>query len=88
MLVEGSGEIRGHREVRASDQDECDRVACVVALYPPTDIRTWVTDPPEAIRSRPNLKPPLTFDHRLWIRGRRSIERRLCVDVRRSRHGR
>jgi acetyl esterase/lipase len=39
-----------------------DRVACVVALYPPTDISTWVNDPPEAIKKIPALKPPLTFD--------------------------
>jgi dipeptidyl aminopeptidase/acylaminoacyl peptidase len=38
------------------------RVAAVVALYPITDIREWVTDPPEAVRRVPALKPPLTFD--------------------------
>jgi acetyl esterase/lipase len=38
------------------------RVAAVAALYPPTDIRGWVTEPPEAIRRLPQLKPPLTFD--------------------------
>lgn len=51
---------------KADDQDEVlrhgSRVAAVVALYPPTDIRTWVTDPPEAIKKIPALKPPLTFD--------------------------
>ncbi|SFI74551.1 alpha/beta hydrolase [Planctomicrobium piriforme] len=41
---------------------QSDKVAAVVALYPPTDISTWVTDPPEAIRKVPGLKPPLTFD--------------------------
>ena len=41
---------------------QSDGVAAVVALYPPTDIRTWVTDPPEAIKRIPRLKPPLTFD--------------------------
>jgi acetyl esterase/lipase len=39
-----------------------DRIAAAVSLYPPTDIRTWVADPPEAIRKIPALKPPLTFD--------------------------
>jgi acetyl esterase/lipase len=39
-----------------------DRVACVVALYPPTDISTWVDNPPEAIKKIEALKPPLTFD--------------------------
>jgi acetyl esterase/lipase len=41
------------------------RVAAVVALYPPTDISTWTTDPPEAIKKIPGLKPPLTFDAKL-----------------------
>jgi acetyl esterase/lipase len=39
-----------------------DRVACAVALFPPTDISTWADDPPEAIKKIPALKPPLTFD--------------------------
>lgn len=38
------------------------RIAAGVALYPPTDLRTWVTDPPEAIKKIAALKPPLTFD--------------------------
>jgi acetyl esterase/lipase len=38
------------------------RVAAVAALFPPTDIRGWVNDPPEAIRRLPQLKPPLRFD--------------------------
>lgn len=41
---------------------QSDRVAAAVALYPPTDIRRWTTDPPEAIQKIPGLKPPLTFD--------------------------
>ncbi|HZU98210.1 MAG TPA: alpha/beta hydrolase [Planctomycetota bacterium] len=41
------------------------RVATVIALYPPTDLRGWTTDPPEAIRKIPALKAPLTFDPRL-----------------------
>jgi acetyl esterase/lipase len=44
---------------------ESDRVAAVVALYPPTDISDWVTNPPEAIKKIPALKPPLTFDAKL-----------------------
>jgi acetyl esterase/lipase len=39
-----------------------DRVAAVVALFPPTDLRGWTTDPPEVIKKIPGLKPPLTFD--------------------------
>jgi acetyl esterase/lipase len=38
------------------------RLAAVVALYPPTDLRTWVTDPPEEIKKIPALKPPLSFN--------------------------
>ncbi len=38
------------------------RVAAVVALYPPTDLRGWVNDPPAVIKKIPGLKPPLTFD--------------------------
>lgn len=38
------------------------RIAASVSLYPPTDLRKWTTDPPDAIASRPNLKPSLTFD--------------------------
>jgi acetyl esterase/lipase len=41
------------------------RVAAVVALFPPTDLRGWTTDPPEAIKKIPGLKPPLTFDAKL-----------------------
>lgn len=37
------------------------RIACAVAMYPPTDLRTWVSDPPEAVRKIPGLKPPLTI---------------------------
>ena len=44
---------------------QCSRVAAVVALYPPTDIRDWVSDPPEVIRRIAALKPPLTFDAKL-----------------------
>jgi dipeptidyl aminopeptidase/acylaminoacyl peptidase len=38
------------------------RVAAVVAICPPTDLRKWTTDPPAAIKAIPGLKPPLTFD--------------------------
>jgi acetyl esterase/lipase len=41
------------------------RVAAVAALYPPTDISTWVTDPPAEIKKHAGLKPPLTFDAKL-----------------------
>lgn len=38
------------------------RIAAGVALFPPTDLRGWTTDPPAEIAARPNLKPPLAFD--------------------------
>ncbi len=38
------------------------RIAAVAALYPPTDLRGWTTNPPEVIKKIPSLKPPLTFD--------------------------
>src|SRR5262245_12096643 len=38
------------------------KIAAAVALYPPTDIRDWVTNPPEEIKKIPGLKPPLTFE--------------------------
>jgi acetyl esterase/lipase len=41
------------------------RVAAVVALYPPTDISDWVTNPPAEIKKHASLKPPLTFDAKL-----------------------
>lgn len=41
------------------------RIRAAVALYPPTDISTWVDDPPEEIKKIPALKPPLTFDAKL-----------------------
>jgi acetyl esterase/lipase len=44
---------------------ESGRVAAVVAIYPPTDLRGWTTKPPEVIKKIPTLKPPLTFDSKL-----------------------
>ncbi len=38
------------------------RIAAGVALYPPTDLRGWTTNPPAAIRAHDGLKPPLAFD--------------------------
>lgn len=43
---------------------QSDRIAAAVALFPPTDISTWVTNPPDAIKNIPALKPPLTFDEK------------------------
>jgi len=38
------------------------KIAAGGALCPPTDLREWVTNPPDAIRKLAILKPPLTFD--------------------------
>ena len=38
------------------------RIAAGVALYPPTDLRGWTTNPPQVIRDIPSLKPPLQFE--------------------------
>ncbi|MGC3968536.1 MAG: alpha/beta hydrolase [Pirellulales bacterium] len=41
------------------------RVAAAAVLYPPTDLRKWTTDPPEAIKKHAGLKPSLSFDSKL-----------------------
>jgi acetyl esterase/lipase len=41
---------------------QSNRIATAVALFPPTDLRGWVKDPPAEIKKHPGLKPPLTFD--------------------------
>jgi len=52
---------------KAKDEvlQQSDRITAAVALYPPTDIRTWVTDPPLVIKNIAALKPPLSFDPKL-----------------------
>ena len=41
------------------------RIAAAVAIFPPTDLRGFVNNPPQAIRDIPALKPPLQFDETL-----------------------
>lgn len=50
-------------DAKAADEvlRQSSRIACAVAMYPPTDLRQWVSDPPEAVRKVPGLKPPLTI---------------------------
>ncbi len=56
------GSAGGHLSLMlGTTGDDHGRVAAVVALYPPTDLRGWTTNPPEEIRKHPNLKPSLTF---------------------------
>lgn len=51
-------------DAKAKDEvlRQSSRIAAAVALYPPTDITEWVTNPPEAIKRLAVLKPPLTFE--------------------------
>ncbi len=41
------------------------RVSAAVAIFPPTDLRGFVNNPPQAIKDIPALKPPLSFDESL-----------------------
>jgi len=51
-------------DAKAKDEvlKQSSRVAAVVAIYPPTDLRGWTTEPPEAIKKYSGLKQPLSFD--------------------------
>lgn len=64
-LVLGTTGDDGDKKAKDAVQRHGSRVAAVVALCPPTDLREWVTNPPEVIRKIPSLKPPLTFDVKL-----------------------
>lgn len=55
----------GNPEAKDEISRTSSRIAAAVALYPPTDLRQWTTDPPEAIKKVPQLKPSLTFDAKL-----------------------
>jgi acetyl esterase/lipase len=64
-LVLGTTGDDGDKKAKDEVLRQSSRVAAVVALCPPTDIREWVTNPPEIIRKFAALKPPLTFDAKL-----------------------
>lgn len=64
-LVLGTTGDDGDKSAKDPVLKQSNRVAAVVALCPPTDLREWVTTPPEVIRKIPSLKPPLTFDPKL-----------------------
>lgn len=51
----------GHMKAEDEVLRRPSRIAAAVAMYPPTDLRSWVSDPPEAVRKIPGLKPPLTI---------------------------
>ena len=61
-LLLGTTSDEGDAKSKDEVLRQSNRVAAVVAICPPTDLRGWVTDPPEAIKRIPTLKPPLTFD--------------------------
>lgn len=52
----------GDKNAKDAVLQQSNRIAAAVALFPPTDVRKLVTDPPEIIRKNARLKPPLTFD--------------------------
>jgi acetyl esterase/lipase len=64
-LMLGTTGDDGNKEATDPVLRHSSRVAVVVALYPPTDLRGMVKNPPAAIKAIPALKPPLSFDPRL-----------------------
>ena len=55
----------GDKDAKEEVLRHSSRIACGVALYPPTDLRGWVKNPPEVIREIPSLKPSLQFEEAL-----------------------
>jgi acetyl esterase/lipase len=64
-LVLGTTGDDGDKSAKDEVLKYSSRVAAVVAIYPPTDLRGWVKTPPEEIKKHAGLKPPLTFDPKL-----------------------
>jgi acetyl esterase/lipase len=60
-LMLGTASDNGNPNAANDVLKQSSRVAAVVALCPPTDLRGWTTNPPAAIKALPQLKPPLTF---------------------------
>jgi acetyl esterase/lipase len=60
MLAAGADD--GDPKAKDEVLQQSDRIAAAVALFPPTDLRGWVNNPPEEIKKHPSLKPSLTFD--------------------------
>lgn len=52
----------GNPESKDLAERASSRISAGVALFPPTDLRGWTTNPPAEIAAVPALKPPLTFD--------------------------
>jgi len=64
-LMLGTTGDDGDAQARDAVLRKSSRVAAVVAICPPTDLRGWTTDPPAEIKKHAPLKPPLTFDAKL-----------------------
>lgn len=64
-LMIGTTGDDGNEDARDAVLKTSSRVAAVVSIFPPTDLRGFTTDPPAEIKKVPALKPPLTFDARL-----------------------
>jgi acetyl esterase/lipase len=64
-LILGTTGDDGEKNAKDEVLRQSSRVAAVVALCPPTDLRGWVKEPPAQIKAIPQLKPPLTFDPKL-----------------------
>jgi acetyl esterase/lipase len=64
LMLGTTGEDGDPTKGKDDPASQSSRVAAVVALFPPTDLRGWTTKPPEVIKKIPALKPPLTFDEK------------------------
>lgn len=64
-LMIGTTGDDGNADARDPVMRHPSRVAAVVSIFPPTDLRGMTTNPPEEIKKVPALKPPLTFDAKL-----------------------
>jgi acetyl esterase/lipase len=64
-LMLGTTGDDGDPQAQDPVMQQSSRVAAVVALFPPTDLRGFTTNPPAEIKKHPGLKPPLTFDPKL-----------------------
>jgi acetyl esterase/lipase len=64
-LMIGTTGDDGNADARDEVLRQSSRVAAVVSIFPPTDLRGFTTDPPAEIKKHPGLKPPLTFDAKL-----------------------
>ncbi len=64
-LMLGTTADDGNPAAKEEIQRTSNRVAVVVALFPPSDLRGFTTDPPAEVKKIPALRPPLNFDAKL-----------------------